>query len=71
VSRRVPKVPALVGRTECARILGVRSENLGKVRGLPAPLQDRGIDGFDVGATPLWTRFEIERLRDERTEAAA
>lgn len=68
---RRANVPPLVGRAEAAEILGVRSENLGKVRGLPAPLQDEGIEGFDVRATLLWRRAEIETLRDARTERRA
>lgn len=62
---RRAKVPPLVGRKEASAILGVRSENLGKVRGLPAPLQDE-VEDLEVSATLLWRRAEIEALRDKR-----
>jgi hypothetical protein len=59
--------PALVGRKEAAAILGVKSNNLQRdFPELPEPLQDRGIEGFEVGATPLWPRAEVQELADKR-----
>lgn len=68
---RKRRSPALVGKAEAAEILGVHPNNMGKVRGVPAPLQDRGIAGFAVRATPLWVRVEIEELAAERATSAA
>ena len=64
------KCPALVGRKEVARILGVKSENLFRdVAGLPEPLQDRGIRGFEVTTGPLWPLAEITELARSRAAA--
>lgn len=59
-------VPALVGRKEAARMLGLKPENIGRVASLPTPLQDRGIEGFEVSTGPLWPRVEIEALVEAR-----
>jgi len=59
------KVVALVGRKAAAEILGVWPENMGKVVDLPPPLNDRGIEGFDV-TVPVWPRAEIEELASQR-----
>jgi hypothetical protein len=65
------RVPPLVGRREAARILGVLPENMPRMAVIPEPLQDRGIEGFDVSQTPLWPRAEIEQVRDERSRVQA
>jgi hypothetical protein len=54
--------PALIGRKEAARLLGIKPENLYRIEGVPRPLQDRGIKGFEVTTGPLWPRVEIEEL---------
>jgi hypothetical protein len=61
----------MVGLAEAAVILGTAKQNLirsngQRLNGLPPPLQERGIDGFDVIATPLWPRSEITELRELR-----
>lgn len=61
----------MVGLTEAAAILGVSKANLRRdVKGLPEPAQDRGIEGFEVRATPLWHRQEIEDLKEARRTLA-
>ena len=58
---------ALLGRSEVAALLGVKSENLMRnFPELPPPLQKRGIKGFAVSTGPLWPRSEIVLIRDER-----
>lgn len=59
-------VPALVGKGEAAKILGVRPGNM--ARDIPelVPLQDRKIKGFEVCATPLYLRAEVEALAVSR-----
>ncbi len=60
---RLRRVPALVGRKEAARILGVSNPNLHLVKGLPPPLGiQRGVEGHEVAHGPLWVRSEIEEL---------
>jgi hypothetical protein len=59
--------PPLVGLGEAAAILGTQKQNLiryngERLAGLPAPLQERKIKGFEVIATPLWPRAEIVAL---------
>jgi hypothetical protein len=68
VAREVVEVldgalPPLAGRAEVAEILGVRSENLGKVRGLPEPVQR-------LKATPVWIEPQIRELAKARARAA-
>lgn len=63
------KVCALVGTKEASAILGVLKNNLNAIVGMPEPLQERGIEGFEVAATPLWPRAEIEELATKRREA--
>lgn len=62
-------VPALVGRKEAGRILGVEPENMKRMKDVPPPLQQRGIKGFEVGATPLWLRSEIVAVATARKQA--
>lgn len=62
----LPKV-AMVGRKQAAEILGVSRNHTHKMQeagAFPPSLQDRGLD-IDT-STPLWTRAEIEALRDRR-----
>jgi len=61
------KTSPMVGLREAASILGTAKQNLirsngQRLNGLPPPLQERGIEGFAVIATPLWPRAEIEEL---------
>lgn len=67
---RSPKVPPLVGKSEAAEILKCNPNNMGKLRGLPAPLQEEeGPDGEPIAAvraTPVWRRCEIEQFAAER-----
>jgi hypothetical protein len=64
--------PALVGRKEAARILGVKPENLFRdVPEIPEPLQDRKIKGFEVTTGPLWPLDEILELASQRWQAPA
>lgn len=66
------RYPPLVGKADAAEILGVHPNNIGKVKGLPSPLPGTGqnaapsADGMAVRATPLWRRWEIERLAAKR-----
>ena len=58
--------PALVGRAEAAKILGVTTQNFGtrgRTRGLiPPSLQERGI--AQVSSGPVWLRDEIMALAE-------
>lgn len=64
------KVPALLGRKEAARELGVKPENLKRdIAELPRPLQERGIKGFEVTTGPLWPLAEIIELARKRKAA--
>jgi hypothetical protein len=58
--------PAIVGRKEAARILGLKSENIYRIAEMPPPLQERRIKGFEVTTGPLWPRAEIEQLAKHR-----
>lgn len=60
------KVPAIVGLAEAARLLGMKKENVRRLAELPEPANDRGIEGFEVSATPIWPRIEIEELAANR-----
>ena len=60
------KSPALVGLAEAAEILEAKKPNVRVLPGMPEPLQDRGIDGFAVSATPIWPRAEIVELAAKR-----
>lgn len=62
------KSPALVGLGEAAAIVGTKRQNLRLLKGMPEPLQDRGIEGFEVAATPLWPRAEVQELADKRAK---
>lgn len=62
------KSPPLVGLTEAAEILKMKKQNVRVLRGVPEPLQDRGIEGFEVAATPLWPRAEIVELAEKRAD---
>jgi hypothetical protein len=62
------RVPALVGKKEAAAILGVKVGNM--YRDVPEliPLQDRKIKGFEVCATPLYPRAEVEAVARRRAK---
>lgn len=60
------KVPAIVGLAEAAELLGMKKENVRRLAELPEPVNDRGIEGFAVSATPIWPRVEIEELAAHR-----
>jgi len=68
---RLPKVPPLVGKSEAAEIIGVDPNNMVKLRGLPAPLNDREECDVQVRATPVWRRVEIEKFAEERNARRA
>lgn len=69
---RERKVPALLGRKETARELGVKPENLKRdIADLPRPLQERGIKGFEVSTGPLWPLAEIVELVRKRAARKA
>lgn len=58
----------LVGRSEAAKILGVNRNNMHRMKDVPPSLQERGIEGMEVGATPLWYRSEIEEVARMRAK---
>lgn len=60
-------IPPLVGRKQAAAILGVSPNHTHKIREFPLSLQERGVK-IDAAA-PLWTREEIEALRERRKAA--
>ena len=62
------KSPALVGLAEAGEILDVKKPNVRALPGMPEPLQDRGIDGFAVSATPIWPRTEVVELAAKRKQ---
>lgn len=67
---RKVSVPALLGRKESAAVLGVKPGNM--ARDIPEliPLQDRKIKGFEVCATPLYPRAEVEAVAGRRAKAS-
>ena len=62
------KCPPLVGRSEAAAILGVAQNNLRRMADVPEPLNERAIPGFEVSATTLWPRAELEEVAAKRAE---
>ncbi len=63
------KLPGIVGLAEAAKILGMKKNNVRRLRELPEPANERGIEGFEVSATPIWPRAEIEELAEQRRRA--
>ncbi len=62
--------PPVVGRKEAAAILGVKPGNMARDVPELVPLQDRKIKGFDVCATPLYPRAEVEAVAGTRAKAS-
>lgn len=70
ITVRRRRAPAIIGRKEAARILGIKPENIGRIVELPEPLQERGIEGFEVSTGPLWPLAEIRELAAKRAARA-
>lgn len=64
MKRRKPRVPELMGAAEACDALGVKSGNLGKVKGLPKPVQT-------LRATAVWRASDIRALVRARARDVA